>query len=199
MGLENCFTGLDDYAVRLIRHKARQLVRRPDFSESDRQDIEQELVLDLLRRLPKYRPERAQRSTFIARVIEHKIASLLHDRRAQKRGGGRRTRSLSDEGTDDDGKAVELGDTVSEDDYFRRTGAQPLCAAHACDLCMDVEAIVAHLPPRLRKLCHLLKSMPMADAARELSVPRTTLYDDVGKVREIFEDAGLQRFLSDTR
>ena len=77
MGFENHYEGIDEYAVQLIRYKARQLVGRVGFTESDRDDLEQELMLDLLRRLPKYNPDRAQRNTFIARVVEHKIATII--------------------------------------------------------------------------------------------------------------------------
>ena len=198
MGLENCFKGIDDYAVRLIKHKARQLARRSDFSESDRQDIEQELVLDLLRRFPNYRPDRAQRSTFIARIIEHKVATLLEARRREKRGGHVRTRSLSDQVRDDEGKAVELADTVGEQDYFRRTGQHPRQGGGLCDLCMDVQTVLARLSPEHRRLCDLLQTMSVAAASRELRIPRGTVYEDIKKLRAIFEDAGLRRFLSDT-
>ncbi len=198
MGLENCFEGIDDYAVRLIRHKAGQLARRSDFSGSDRQDIEQELVLDLLRRLPDYRPDRAQRSTFIARVIEHKVATLLEARGREKRGGRVRSRSLSDKVRDDEGEAIELADTIREQDYFRRTGQQPPRGADQCDLCMDVQTVLARLSPGRRRLCALLQTMSVAAASRELGIPRGTLYEDIRKLRAIFEDAGLRRFLSDT-
>jgi len=45
---------LEDYAVQLIRHKAWQLVGRAGFTKDDREDIEQDLKLDLLRRLSKF-------------------------------------------------------------------------------------------------------------------------------------------------
>ena len=59
MGFDNRYEGIDEYAVRIIKHKARQLVGRAGFTESDREDLEQEMMLDLLRRLPKFDPKRA--------------------------------------------------------------------------------------------------------------------------------------------
>ena len=50
MGNENKYEGLDAYAVRLIKHKARQLVGRAGFVEADRHDLEQDLVIDLIGR-----------------------------------------------------------------------------------------------------------------------------------------------------
>ena len=70
MGSDNQYDGIDPYAAGLIRFKARQLVGQAGFTASDREDIEQKLILDLLRRLPKYNPKRAQLNTFIARVVD---------------------------------------------------------------------------------------------------------------------------------
>src|SRR5438093_947856 len=75
-------TGLDPYAARLIRCRTSQLIRARRFGECDRHDIEQELALDLLRRLPRFDPARAGRETFCARVVEHRIRELLRARRA---------------------------------------------------------------------------------------------------------------------
>jgi len=43
----------DEYVARLVRIKARQLVGRYGFTESDREDIEQELTLHLLEGVPE--------------------------------------------------------------------------------------------------------------------------------------------------
>ena len=56
MGVDNSDDGIDPYAAGLIRFKARQLVGQAGFTASDRNDLEQDLILDLLRRLPKYDP-----------------------------------------------------------------------------------------------------------------------------------------------
>ena len=68
MGIKHC-EGIDEYAVQIIKFKAKQLVGRVGLTDSDREDLEQEMILDLLQRLPKYNPDRAQRNTFIARVV----------------------------------------------------------------------------------------------------------------------------------
>ena len=69
MGTENSYPGLDDFAVKLIKRKARQLAGRVGFLHADRQDLEQEMALDLLLRLPHFDPTLATRETFVARLI----------------------------------------------------------------------------------------------------------------------------------
>ena len=48
MGFDKRYEGIDEYAVRIIKYKARQLVGRVGFTESDREDLEQEMILDLI-------------------------------------------------------------------------------------------------------------------------------------------------------
>ena len=96
MGSDNQYDGIDPYAAGLIRFKARQLVGQAGFTASDREDIEQELILDLLRRLPKYNPKRAQLNTFIARVVEHRVATLIEAQKAGIRDYRRCRCSLND-------------------------------------------------------------------------------------------------------
>ena len=53
MGFDKRYEGIDEYAVQIIKYKARQLVGRVGFTESDREDLEQEMLMGLLQRLPK--------------------------------------------------------------------------------------------------------------------------------------------------
>ena len=124
MGVDNSGDGIDLSAAGLIRFKARQLVGKAGFTASDREDIEQELILDLLRRLPKYDPKRAQRNTFIARVVEHRVATLIAAQKAGIRDYWRCRCSLNDRFEDEDGRSVERAETFDQEDYLLRTGAQ---------------------------------------------------------------------------
>ena len=73
----NSYEGIDAYAANLIRNKARLLVGKAGLSESDRPDLEQELMIDLLERMKRYNPAKAKKTTFMARIVERRIASLL--------------------------------------------------------------------------------------------------------------------------
>lgn len=59
MGVENEYEFLGEYAAKLIRKKARQLVGRYGFAELDIKDLEQELAIDLHLRLLKFDPVKA--------------------------------------------------------------------------------------------------------------------------------------------
>jgi RNA polymerase sigma-70 factor (ECF subfamily) len=85
---------LDGYARDVIRHKARQLIGKYGFTRDDYDDLQQEMMLDLLRRLGKYDPSRAGLSTFVARIVDRKVSTLIRHQRQEKRDYRRQVCSL---------------------------------------------------------------------------------------------------------
>ncbi|MDH4318968.1 MAG: sigma-70 family RNA polymerase sigma factor, partial [Desulfobulbaceae bacterium] len=77
---QNSYDGIDKYAADLIRHKARQLVGKAGFTEHDRPDLEQELMIDLLQRMRHFNPAKAKKTTFMARIVERHISTILEAR-----------------------------------------------------------------------------------------------------------------------
>ena len=195
MGVGNSDDGIDPYAAGLIRFKARQLVGKAGFSAWDREDIEQELTLDLLRRLPKYNPKRAQLNTFIARVVEHRLASLIEAQKAGIRDYRRCRCSLNECFEDADGRSVERVDTFDQEDYLLRTGGQSRPSEELSALAIDVAAVLEGLPHELRNLCRRLQAETVTEISRGTGVPRGTIYESIKKLREIFKDAGLRNYL----
>ncbi len=195
MGFDNHPEAVDEYAVRLIKYKARQLVGRVGFTESDREDLEQEMLLDLLRRLPKFNPKRAQRNTFIARVVEHKIATIIESQKAGMRDYRRCRCSLNDRFDDEEGGSVERMETIDQEDYLRRTGKLARPAWELRDLSLDVQKTIEKLPPELRELCKRLDTDTVTEISRDTGTPRGTIYESIKKLRAIFEDAGLRDYL----
>lgn len=195
MGYENRYQGIDDYAVRIIKYKARQLVGRVGFTESDRQDLEQEMVFDLLRRLPKFKPERAQRNTFIARVVEHKVATIIEAQKAGMRDYRLCPCSLNDRFENEEGGSVERIDTINQDDYLQRTGNLSRPISDLRGLSIDVRSAVENLPPELRDLCKRLQVESVTEISRDTGIPRGTIYESIKKLRTLFEDAGLKDYL----
>ena len=192
----NKYDDIDPYAVEIIRFKARQLVGQAGFTVADRDDLEQELILDLLRRLPKYDPSRAKLNTFIARVVEHKIATLIEKQTAHKRDYRRCPCSLNERfEEEEEGRSVERAETLDQEDYLLRIGVEPRAAEELRALALDVPAVVEALPSELGELCRRLKAESVTEISRDTGVPRATLYQSVTKLREIFEDAGLKDYL----
>jgi len=176
----------DEYVARLIEVKARQLVGQAGFTESDRKDLEQELTLHLLEHLPEYDPRRSSRHTFIARLVEHKMASLLRYRLAGKRDPARVERSLDEPVTDAAGAQVDTASTMPGPEGEPGT---------VQDAAIDLADAVLQLPPHLRALCERIPEATMQEIADELGVTRRTVYRWIDEIRSRFEDAGLDDYI----
>ena len=195
MGSINHCEGIDEYAVQIIKFKAKQLVGRVGLTDSDREDLEQEMILDLLQRLPKYNPDRAQRNTFIARVVEHKIATIIEARKAGLRDYRLCNCSLNERLEDVEGGSVERMETIDQEDYLRLTAGLSRSTAELRDLSIDVRQAIEKLPPELRELCRRLGVDTITELSRDTGVPRGTIYESLKKLRAILEVAGLKDYL----
>ncbi len=195
MGSINHCEGIDEYAVQIIKFKAKQLVGRVGLTDSDREDLEQEMILDLLQRLPKYNPDRAQRNTFIARVVEHKIATIIEARKAGLRDYRLCNCSLNERLEDGEGGSVERIEIIDQEDYLRLTAGLSRSTAELRDLSFDVRQAIEKLPPELRELCRRLGVDTVTELSRDTGVPRGTIYESLKKLRAILEVAGLKDYL----
>lgn len=176
------------YAARLIRFKARQLCRRPGFTPSDREDIEQELRADLLGRLPRFDASKAGLNTFIARVIERKTISIVRHRLAEKRTPDREECSLNDEVRDGDGRLVDRHQATPE-------AASTWQRLH--DLTRDVSDLRERLDSELhrRVMDALGRGGTINSVANDLGISRRAVQRCIAELREAFKDAGLREYL----
>ena len=195
MGTGNRFDGIDDYAANLIKKKARQLVGKYGFTRSDREDLEQELVLDLLGRLSRFDQNRAERDAFINYVVKHKIATIIEKRTAEKRDYRRCPCSLNERVQGDDGESVERGDMIDQYEYLRRTGESRRQPEEVCDMSIDMQEFLENLPHKHRDLCERLMTESIAETARHTNTPRSTVYESIKDLRVLFEGRGLKKYL----
>lgn len=181
---------LDRFEEWFISRKARQLAGRAGFTTSDVEDIEQDIRLDVLQRLPRFDPAKSNRHTFIAMVVRRCVASILERQRAEKRNGGRRPQSLNAPIRDAEGREVELHQVLSGDARRPRRSE-----AELRDLRADVRAAVASLPEQLRPWCKVFAELGIREASRDLQVPRCRLQRFKTEIRAAFEEAGLADYL----
>jgi RNA polymerase sigma-70 factor (ECF subfamily) len=168
-----------DPAVRvLIRRKAGQLIGRAGLTRQDTADLEQELLLHLLERLPGIACHRTYPEALVLTVLYRAAANVLRSRRAAKR-DYRRARPLH---PGDEARAV-------------RAGSGGRGAEQLAELAGDVAAVLITLPPEERDLAERLTRQSLAEVARETGVARTTLYGAVRRLRVRFERAGLKDYL----
>ena len=186
--------GINDYAEALIHHKAPQLVGKAGFTADDVEDIEQEMRLDLLQRLAKFDPAKATYNTFVARLVERQMSDMIRHRKQDMRDYRREESSLQDivESGGNGDEMVEHIETVTQDEQDHRFGRRIRSEQERLDLRLDVPVVLSKVPPELRKLAELLQTVSISQAARELGIPRSTMYlSHLPKLRQAFKDMGL--------
>ncbi len=165
-------------SMRLIRRKAYSLIGKHGFREDDREDLVHDLILYVLQALPHYDPSRASLDTYIARIVESKVATIVKAKRAKKRYAPKGVVSFDDdepENTDDRTDTCRsLAETYSSDDWKRAIGTFVRSVQDQADLDSDVRNALADLSARLRPIADLLSEMDVTAAAKHLGVPRTT-------------------------
>lgn len=177
---------LTPYLTALIEVKARQLVGKAGYTQDDIKDIEQDLMQDLLDRLPKVDPAKASLNTFADRVVSRRICNLLRDRQAGIRDWRREAYSLDEEIETDEGTTARH-EFISQDEVDLRTGRYDRPEAERARLQLDVEAVLAGLTPELREVAEMLRTQSVAEVARELGIPRGTFRDRyLARLREPF-------------
>ena len=191
---------LNSYARNVIRHSARKLIGRYGFIADDYEDLMQELSLDLLIRLPNFDPSKATQNTFIAQTVTRAVSKLVRHRHRQKRDYRREAWSLDEALPNGEGDAVPRGETVSKDDFDLRSGKHGRPNEERLDLRLDISLGLSGLDPDLQHLADRLRTTSVADVARELGIPRSSLYDQgIARIRRAFEGRGLTVYLATNR
>lgn len=156
-------------------------------------DLEQDLSLHLLKRMPTFDPRKSDWPIFVAVVLTAWGVNLLRSRYAAKR-DYRRVGPLHQRVHTDEGRA-ELGQTFCQQKQDIRQGRSARCHAERVDLTQDVAEVLARLPDDQRELAEQLKHHSLAEVARRRDVPRSTLQTRVRQLREVFDRAGLREYL----
>lgn len=179
------------FAIRCIRRKAKQLVGRAGLTNSDREDLEQDLTIKLLEAYPKFDPDVAEWKAFVKTVVERYAVNLVRDPRAAKRAPGRHSSLHTIVDHDECGLPITLGDSFTEHQHDARTGTVSRTDAERFELSEDMATVIGQLPEELQDLCERLKHDNVNQVARDLNVPHTYLWRRIQKIRQHFEDAGL--------
>ena len=195
MGSENKYRGLAEFAVKLIKHKARRLIGSAGFVDADRADLEQEFVIDLLQRQPRFNPALAKLETFITRVVDHHVATLVQEQKAGCRDYRRRAGSLDERRDNDGGTSSDVPPVLASESYRGETAASARRHEELADLRVDLRRTLNDLPTDLRVLCDRLQISTVSEISRETGVPRGTIYEGVAKLRSRFERADLAKYI----
>ncbi len=127
------------------------------------------------------------------RVLQAKLQDIERAELAGKRGGSTRPLSLEQSIlSDDTGAGLTLADLLPDPD----PEVNPQEALRRTDLRRHVERVLRQLPERQQALADGLRSgRSVSELSRSFRVPRGTLYEELRRIRDVFQDNGLEEYL----
>ena len=154
----------------------------------EREDLGQDLLIDLLRRLPAYDPSRGSIGAFANIVLRNQSSrnAMRHHRQRRAQGG-----SLLSIEVPLAGAREPVGDTLTEDDGLAAWHGQICCAAAVTELHHALQAALARLPAEDRRFCAALAHRPVTALAAEGFGSRSALYRRLADLRHVLTVHGL--------
>lgn len=180
----NAQPNLSEYASKLIKHKAKQLVGRFGLTSSDRPDIEQDLALHLIEHMDQFDPRRSSQNTFVDRITHRRIISLLRQRFAQRRDYRR-------------GVAIDAATQDQEDDRPEPVDRRRGRVDPPSDLSIDLDCVMESLEGDTRRMCGLLMHESIAETACQLGLTRAEARTRIARIRKLLTDAGLEVYMKE--
>jgi RNA polymerase sigma-70 factor (ECF subfamily) len=194
MGHNDLDKKLDRFTRGIIRRKINQIIGHAGLTRQDGDDLQQDLFLRVLQSLPSFDSNQGHRNKFITAVVERHVANILRNKRAEKR-DHRRISSLNIMVSIGEDEATELAETIGQRELDAQRGRHPRSDEELAQLAQDMAEMIAKLPEELRDLAQQLKTHSVAEIARNMGVPRTTLHESVRRLRQRFENTGLKDYV----
>jgi len=154
---------------------ARRIGRTLRLPPPDIGDVRQELLLELVRRAPRFDGQ-ASWPTFAKLVIRH-AGQDVADRLVRERGRH--------------GGSIDDTERTSEDDGLAAWWTGGAAGAGAIHQRLDIQRFLEGLPPRLRRLCHLLAEEDHADALAGSGFSRSEFFRQIHELRMRLRAFGL--------
>jgi len=167
---------------------AQRLRRKLYLPLCEREDLGQDLLVDLLRRLPAYDPSRGSIGAFANIVLRNQSSriAMRHHRQRRAQGGSMLSLEVPLAGTRE-----PVGDTLTEDDGLAAWHGQTCCAAAVAELHHALQAALARLPAEDRRFCAALAHRPVTALAAEGFGSRSALYRRLADLRHVLTAHGL--------
>ena len=152
-------------------------------------DYEQQLALDLWRRLPAYKPERAGLATFVDRTVRNRVCDFLTAAKTSARSAERRALSLERE---EEGSRLATRLRMADGHWEQLDDVE-----HEVGLRHDLWRFITLFPPALRRCCEILMSGSVGEAIQKENLHRSSYYEALGRLRRRAREAGLHHYLGD--
>ncbi len=188
---KNSYGEYDAELVRISMHLASGLVGNYGYTPDDADELLQTFILAGEQALPRFDPLRSKRSTFLFNVLHGKVIDLARRSSRGKRDKSREAFSFDEICSEDDGEENTWGDLIGLESTLNTNGAVNTNNTDWLPLRMDLEEILAGLPPELRKLCLLHSQLRPEEARKAAGMAKSTHQRAIQKIRQFLLSHGL--------
>lgn len=132
--------------------------------------------------------DKASLRTFLNRVIRHKLLDLVRKRKAVIRQAFF--------------ESIPLDEIINSENFktetFLMVYDDELEKPSRDEFVQTLSNAMSRLSKRQKILCQLLgeEGLSQSEAAQRMKIPRTTLRDEIERIRGVFREEGLENFLS---
>jgi len=159
---------------------ARRLLRKLALPAADLDDLRQDLLVDVICRLPGFDKRRGSIGAFANIVLRNQCSriAIRHHRQRQAQGG-----TVLSLDAPVAGSAEPLGCLLAETDGLAAWHGQDRCAAVDVETRHDLARALADLPEDVRGLCAALGTCAVADLVGRDGISRSALYRRLARLR----------------
>lgn len=168
---------------------AGKIVRQLGLPAHDREDIRQDLLLDLIARLPAFDPVRGSLGAFANTVFVHRAYRISRRAAHERRMFGRQPVSTDD--PIDGATGMTRGDCIAEEDGLPALFGQPTDRAAAVERRLDLEWALGMLRPAQIALCAALHDRTPTTLGEAAPGGRSGVYRRVRDLRLALTAVGL--------
>jgi len=170
---------IDDYVLKRIDFRSRQLAIKFRLPDDRRDDLAQEMVVELLKAADRFAPNgSATWHTYACRVLDLAVKKLAQaECRMRQREAGR-PMGLSQ--TPDGGPSAVNNPAYEGEDELAQL-----------ELRLDIEVVLERMPQRLRQACRLLMHLSPTEAAEAMGIHRNSIYRLIAQARAYFMEPKL--------
>jgi RNA polymerase sigma-70 factor (ECF subfamily) len=172
----------------IARCQARRLCRTLGRPDHEREDIEQDMLLDLLTRLPSFDPARGTLAAFATVCFQHRASRLATRLRREQR--ERHAASL-DDAVPGQEEALTLADIIPESAGYAAWCGQQTDAVAALERRLDLDRAGAIIDQRDHCICASLTQSTPHELGKQGPLPRSALYRRIGEMRLCLLAAGI--------
>lgn len=189
--------GLGNWEIATAKKLVSEYRRKHRILEREEfEDLMQECLTHWVvvrRRIPP-EPDAPPPVAYMAQVVRNKLTDLVREMTADKRAGDPGAFSL-EEPVDGSEDGLTLGEVLA-DERVDPASSGGMDTRHAR---IDLDRAMALLTPAQQRLCRMLgeEGLSIKEASEKLRIPRGTVYEEIKRIRRIFDLQGLGDYLKD--